>query len=164
VEVSEGRVTALLPEYHRRKDLLSMDNPMRCLRLCCFLLPLAALPALSQAPVATPLAANGSGVPGPVENAPVHIGGAVAPPRVIYSVDPESTYDARRAGVRGNVQVYLWVDKNGNASHVRVVKPIGYGLDEKAVEAVRQYKFKPATRNGEPVVVELYIDVNFQVF
>jgi protein TonB len=47
---------------------------------------------------------------------------------------------------------------------VRVVRGVGMGLDEKAVEAVRQYKFKPAMQNGKPVPVDLYIDVNFQIF
>ena len=58
----------------------------------------------------------------------------------------------------------MWVDKDGNPSHVRVVRGAGHGLDEKAVEAVRQYRFKPATKDGEPVMVDLYIDVKFQIF
>jgi len=62
------------------------------------------------------------------------------------------------------VQVYLVVDVNGNPTHVRIARPIGMGLDEKALEAVRQYKFKPAMNNGKPVPVDLYIDVNFQIF
>jgi protein TonB len=44
------------------------------------------------------------------------------------------------------------------------VRGVGMGLDEKAVEAVRQYKFKPATRDGKPVKVDLYVDVNFNIF
>jgi protein TonB len=59
------------------------------------------------------------------------------------------------------VQVYLWVDKNGVPTHVRVIKGIGPAFDGSAVKAVQQYKFKPATLNGEPVAVDLYIDVNF---
>ena len=140
---------------------------MRCLRLCYFLLPLAALPALSQQPVATPPAVVGSGVESPAANGsekPDHVGGSVRPPSIIHSVDPKYTEEARQAKISGNVQVYLWVDKNGNPSHVKVVRGIGHGLDEKAVESVRQYKFKPATKDGEPVTVDLYIDVNFQIF
>jgi protein TonB len=57
--------------------------------------------------------------------------------------------------------VYLWVDEKGNPSHVRVVHGIGMGLDEKAIEAVRQYKFTPATVNGKPVKVDMYIEVRF---
>jgi protein TonB len=48
--------------------------------------------------------------------------------------------------------------------HVRVIRGMGMGLDERAVEAVKQYKFKPAMENGRPVTVEMYIDVTFQIF
>ena len=94
----------------------------------------------------------------------MHIGGSVRPPSVLYSVEPEFSEEARKAKFSGNVQVYLWVDENGLPSHVRVVRGVGMGLDEKAIEAVRQYKFKPAMMNGKPVKVDLYIDVNFQIF
>jgi protein TonB len=93
-----------------------------------------------------------------------HIGGGVSKPVVLYSVEPEFSEEARKAKFSGNVEVYLWVDENGSPSHIRVVRPIGMGLDEKAIEAVRQYKFKPAMKDGKPVKVDLYIDVNFQIF
>jgi TonB family protein len=95
---------------------------------------------------------------------PMHIGGNIKKPIVIYTVNPEYSQQARKAKFSGDVEVYLWVDKNGHPSHVRVEKGAGMGLDEKAVEAVRQYKFKPATLDGKPVTVDLYIDVNFQIF
>ncbi len=94
----------------------------------------------------------------------MHIGGSVRPPVLTFSVDPEFSEEARKAKFSGNVEVYLWVDENGNPSHVKVVRGVGMGLDEKAVEAVRQYKFKPALQNGKPVKVDLYVDVNFQIF
>lgn len=106
----------------------------------------------------------GPGSGGNTGGGPMHIGGSVRPPSVLYSVEPEFSEEARKAKFSGNVQVYLWVDENGNPSHVRVVRGVGMGLDEKAVEAVRQYKFKPAMQNGKPVKVDLYIDVNFQIF
>jgi protein TonB len=111
---------------------------------------------------------NGNGIgPGSGGNTgggPMHIGGGVRPPSVLYSVEPEFSEEARKAKFSGNVQVYLWVDEQGMPSHVKVVRGVGMGLDEKAVEAVRQYKFKPATKDGKPVKVDLYIDVNFQIF
>ncbi len=111
---------------------------------------------------------NGNGIgPGSGGNTgggPMHVGGSVRPPSVLYSVEPEFSEEARKAKFSGNVQVYLWVDEEGKPSHVRVVRGVGMGLDEKAVEAVRQYKFKPALQNGKPVKVDLYIDVNFQIF
>jgi protein TonB len=93
-----------------------------------------------------------------------HVGGGISPPTVLKSVDPEFSEEARKAKFSGNVEVYLWVDEQGNPSHIRVARGVGMGLDDKAVEAVRQYKFKPAMKNGKPVKVDLYIDVNFQIF
>jgi periplasmic protein TonB len=106
----------------------------------------------------------GAGSGGNTGGGPMHIGGSVRPPSVLYSVEPEFSEEARKAKFSGNVQVYLWVDEQGNPSHVKVVRGVGMGLDEKAVDAVRQYKFKPAMQNGKPVKVDLYIDVNFQIF
>jgi protein TonB len=93
-----------------------------------------------------------------------HIGGSVSKPIVLYSVEPEFSEEARKAKFSGNVQVYLLVDAQGNPSNVKVVRGVGMGLDEKAKDAVMQYKFKPAMKNGKPVKVDLYIDVNFQIF
>ena len=96
---------------------------------------------------------------------PRRIGGSVSAPTIIFQVEPKFTDEARNQGnFSGNVLVNLWVDVNGNATHVRVIRGIGYGLDEKAVEAVKQYKFKPAMENGKPVVVELNVEVNFRIF
>ena len=111
---------------------------------------------------------NGSGIgPGSGGNTgggPMHIGGGVSKPVVLYSVEPEFSEEARKAKFSGNVEVYLWVDEDGKPSHIRVVRGVGMGLDDKAVEAVRKYKFKPAMKDGKPVKVDLYIDVNFQIF
>jgi protein TonB len=96
---------------------------------------------------------------------PIHAGvGGVRDPVLIHSVEPEFSEDARKHKFSGNVQVYLWVDELGNPSHIRVVRGVGMGLDEKAVEAVRQYKFKPAMKDGKPVKVDMYIDVDFRIF
>jgi protein TonB len=93
-----------------------------------------------------------------------HIGGGVSAPVLIYQVDPEFSEEARKAKVAGIVVVNLLVDQNGMPRNVRVVQGIGMGLNEKAVEAVRQYKFKPAMEGGKPVTVEMNIEVNFQIF
>ena len=92
------------------------------------------------------------------------IGGGVSEPVVIYQVEPEFSEEARKAKVAGNVLVSLIVGTNGLPQNVRVIRGIGMGLDEKAVEAVRQYRFKPAMENGKPVPVIMNVDVNFQIF
>jgi len=94
----------------------------------------------------------------------LHVGGSVSQPEVRYHVDPEFSEEARKAKFSGNVEVYLWIDEKGNPSHIKVARGVGMGLDEKAIEAVRQYKFKPAMQNGKPVKVDMYIDVNFHIY
>lgn len=105
----------------------------------------------------------GAGSGGNTGGGPMHIGGGVSKPVVLFAPDAEFSEEARKAKFSGNVEVYLWVDENGNPSHIRVVRGVGMGLDDKAMEAVRQYKFKPAMKDGKPVKVDLYIDVNFQI-
>lgn len=92
-----------------------------------------------------------------------HIGGAVRKPELIFQPEAEFSEEARKARFSGNVEVYLWVDEQGNPSHIRVAHGVGMGLDEKALEAVRQYRFKPATQNGKPVKVDLYVEVTFTI-
>ena len=111
---------------------------------------------------------NGSGVgPGSGGNTGGgirHIGGGVSAPQLIYQVEPEFSEEARKAKVAGNVLVTLIVDATGHPQRVRVLRGIGMGLDEKAIEAVKQYRFKPAMEGNKPVPVEVNIDVNFQIF
>jgi len=110
---------------------------------------------------------NGSGIgPGSGGNTGggvMHIGGGVSRPIVLYQVEPEFSEEARKAKFSGSVTVYLYIEPDGTPSHVRVVQGVGMGLDEKAVEAVRQYRFKPAMKDGKPVRVDLYVAVNFQI-
>ena len=93
-----------------------------------------------------------------------HIGGGVLPPVPLYQPEPEFSEEARKAKFAGTVLVGLYVDTQGRPVNVHIVRGVGMGLDEKAVEAVKQYKFKPATENGKPVLVDLQIEVNFQIF
>ena len=106
----------------------------------------------------------GPGNGGNTGGGPRRIGGGVSAPVLIFSVEPEFSEEARKAKMAGNVLVNLWVDQNGKPSHVHVLRGVGMGLDEKAMEAVRQYRFKPALENGKPVLVELNVEVNFQIF
>jgi TonB family protein len=111
---------------------------------------------------------NGNGV-GPGEGGGyggglMHPGGGVSAPQVIYSVDPEFSDEARRAKYQGICVVSVIVDAQGSPQRVHVIRPLGMGLDEKAVEAVKQYKFKPAYYQGHPVAVEVNIEVNFRIY
>jgi TonB family protein len=93
----------------------------------------------------------------------MHVGGDVKKPEVIHSVEAQFTDEARQAKFSGNVTIHLIVEKDGTPSHIKVVRGTGYGLSEKAVEAVSQYRFKPGTLLGEPVRVGLYVNVNFRI-
>ena len=93
-----------------------------------------------------------------------HVGGGVSPPVLIYSVDAEFSDEARRAKYQGVSVVSLIVDAKGNPQRIRIMRKLGMGLDEKAVEAVQQYKFKPSMLQGKAVPVEITIEVNFHIY
>jgi periplasmic protein TonB len=91
------------------------------------------------------------------------VGGGVSAPTLLHSVEPEFTEEARRANFQGNVQIKLIVDSSGNPQDVRILSHLGMGLEQKAVDAVKQYKFKPAMFQGHPVSVEIVLDVDFRL-
>jgi TonB family protein len=93
-----------------------------------------------------------------------HVGGGVSAPQLVFAPDPEFSDEARRAKYQGVCVVSLIVDAQGNPQRVQVVRHLGMGLDEKAVEAVKQYRFKPATLQGKAVPVEVNIEVNFRIY
>lgn len=93
-----------------------------------------------------------------------HVGGGVGAPQLIYSVDPEFSDEARRAKYQGVCLVQIVVDAQGNVQRAKVLRALGMGLDEKAIEAVKQYRFKPAMLQGRPVPVEVNVEVNFRIY
>lgn len=106
----------------------------------------------------------GNGTGGGYGGGLYHVGGGVSAPTLIYSVDPEFSDEARRAKYQGIVVVSLIVDAQGNPQHVRISRPLGMGLDQKALDAVRQYRFKPAFFQGHAVPVEIAVEVNFRIY
>jgi len=92
------------------------------------------------------------------------VGGGVSAPVLVYGFEPEFSEEARRAKFSANVLVNIWVDEKGVPLHVHVIRPVGMGLDERAVAAVKQYRFKPAMENGKPVTVEMNVEVTFSIF
>ena len=93
------------------------------------------------------------------------IGGSVVGPVPLNSVEAEFSDEARRAKYQGVCLISLIVDAQGNPQNPRVVRALGMGLDEKALEAVRKYKFKPAMKDGKtPVPVMITVEVNFRLY
>ena len=91
------------------------------------------------------------------------IGELTAPPTILFKVDPQYSEEARKAQYQGTVVLEAIVRSDGTVEILRVVRSLGFGLDDKAIEAVRQWRFRPGTRNGEPVDVTLTIEVNFNL-
>jgi TonB family protein len=91
------------------------------------------------------------------------VGGDVSAPKVIFTVEPEFPKGHKEV-TSGICRLSLVVDASGVPQQVQIVKSLGPDFDESAVQAVKQYRFKPALRNDEPVPVRLKIEVNFQRF
>ena len=100
--------------------------------------------------------------PGNGVKPPAVIAGVKAPV-VISTPSAEYSREARKKQIEGTVMLSLVVSKEGLPTDVQVVNGLGYGLDEKAVDAARQYRFQPATKDGKPVAVQIKIEVNFRL-
>ena len=94
---------------------------------------------------------------------PRKVGGTVSAPVLVTAPDPEYSEEARVEKISGIVMVHFWVDERGKTTHVQVVKGLGHGLDEKAADVVRNYRFTPAMENGKPVVVALNTEIDFKM-
>ena len=102
---------------------------------------------------------SGGGVGGGV----YRIGGGVSAPQLIHRVDPEYSEEARKAKHQGTVELYVEVEPDGRAHKILVRRSLGLGLDEKAIDAVRQWMFKPALKDGKPVTVGALVTVHFRL-
>ena len=91
------------------------------------------------------------------------IGGEVSMPVLINKIEPEYSEEARKAKYSGTVLLSVIIDANGNTRDIRVVRPLGLGLDAKAVEAVSKWRFRPAMKAGRPVPVQAQVEVNFRL-
>lgn len=111
---------------------------------------------------------NGRGV-GPGEEAGMgggvfRPGRGVTPPRPIYSPDPEFSEEARKAKYQGTCTLMIVVDTDGKPTNLRVVNSLGMGLDEKALETVKTWRFEPGKKDGHPVKVEMAVEVDFHLY
>jgi TonB family protein len=92
------------------------------------------------------------------------VGNGVKPPKVVSKTDPECSEEARIARLIGTVNLALVVGKDGKVSDVRAVSTgLGLGLDEKAIEAVSAWRFKPGLKDGASVPVRVDIETNFRL-
>ncbi len=127
------------------------------------------------------------GIPGPPSDGPGHSGGigsgrrrGIGPgsgdgiagsshigwsegPAVLYQIEPEYSEEARKARLTGTVVLFLEIDERGRIGNIEVRQSLGLGLDEKAIEAIRQWRFRPARKDGKPVPSFALVDVGFRL-
>ncbi len=141
-ELTEGRIRSLLSKIYLRSDAELAEN----------------LPTYWQ-----PYLSTKRGSPTPFQ-AVYRVGGGTSAPRRIHTPDPEYSEIARRAKLQGTLVLWMIISETGGVSALRIVQPLGLGLDEKAVEAVRGWKFEPARREGQPVPVQVNVEVDFRLY
>src|SRR5271167_656938 len=106
----------------------------------------------------------GPGEGGGIGGGVFRIGKGVTPPRVIYQTDPEFSEEARKAKYQGTCVLGLIVDASGRPTAIRVINALGMGLDEKAIESVKNWKFEPGKKDGHDVSVEIAVEVDFHLY
>jgi periplasmic protein TonB len=106
----------------------------------------------------------GDGRGGGIGGGIYHVGGGVSAPHPIYDPDPEYSEDARKSKYQGSVMLSVIIGPDGRPRNVQVARSVGMGLDEKAVEAVSRWRFAPAMKDGQPVAVQVNIEVAFRLY
>jgi protein TonB len=106
----------------------------------------------------------GEGRGGGIGGGVFHVGGGVSAPRAIYDPDPEYSEEARKAKFQGSVMLSAIVGPDGRPCDLRVMRSLGMGLDEKAIDAVRRWRFEAAMKDGHPVAVQINIEVAFRLY
>ncbi|MBZ5704598.1 MAG: energy transducer TonB [Acidobacteriia bacterium] len=131
--------------------------------ICTVILFLAA-GTLAQNEQALP-AAGDKGGPVFIHGEPVYrAGGDVIAPRAIFLPDPEYSEEARQGQLQGTCLLWMVVGTDGKTHDVRIVRSLGMGLDEKSVEAIRTWRFEPATKNGQTVAVQINVETSFRLY
>jgi protein TonB len=98
------------------------------------------------------------------EPKPKKSAGSATSPRVIKTVEPAYTDEARVAHIQGTVTLEVAVHRDGTASVTKVIQGLGYGLDEAAIRALEQFQFEPGTMDGETVESQARMTVNFHLY
>src|SRR5207302_6973943 len=103
----------------------------------------------------------GAGEGGGTGGVVFHVGGGVTPPTVLQRIEPQYSEEARKARYQGTVVLEAIVRKDGTVDIERIVRRLGFGLDENAIQALKQCRFRPGMRNGVRVDLLLNYQVNF---
>jgi protein TonB len=193
VQASKGKLPKIAPrQFTPPSAVVNNPNPKLIMEPTIVVQPDAQLPNVNMAQLGNPLGVigppsngpgsgggigsgkgggvgSGSGVGfGPGSGAGTgggvfRIGGGVSRPELIFKPEPEYSEEARKAKFQGTVLLSIVVMADGSTSNIRVIRPLGLGLDEKAIEAVRKWKFRPSLKDGNPVAVHANVEVNFRL-
>ena len=106
----------------------------------------------------------GTGSGGGVGGGVYKVGGGISAPQALSTPDPEYTEEARTAKTQGTCVLWLIVDQQGHPRDIRIIRGLGHGLDERAIEAVKQWRFQPAVKDGQPVNVQISVEVVFHLY
>lgn len=106
----------------------------------------------------------GPGMGGGTGGGVFRVGAGVSAPRAIYDPDPEYSEEARKARYQGAVALWVIVGPDGRPHDIKVARSLGMGLDEKAIEAVKRWRFEPALKDGHPVAVQVNVEVTFHLY
>jgi len=190
--VSKGKLPKLADKQFVPPMIPKIENPKLPMDPTLIIQPDAPVPNVNMAQLGDPLsrvlgASNGTGSGGGMGSGsgggigpgsgagygPGHggnfgggayrIGGGVSAPVPIYKPEPEYSEEARKAKFQGTVVLFIVVDEKGNPRDLKVIRPLGLGLDQKAIEAVQKWKFRPGMKDGHPVSVQATIEVNFRL-
>ena len=164
------------PKLVMEPTIIAQDNTLPKVNLPMLGDPLSGLSAPSQGPGSGGFGSGkgggvgsgsgagfGPGSGGGTGGGAFRVGGGVSAPSVLFKVEPEYSEEARKAKFQGTVVLSIIVDPTGKARDIRVIRPLGLGLDEKAMEAVLKWRFKPGLKDGAAVPVQATVEVNFRL-
>ncbi len=150
----EGRLRAILDPRLGRGTVTTVSAILITVVITALAIPVA---ALSSAAPAAVLADRPSGKVYRVKD-------GLTPPVLVRKVEPEYSPEAKAAGLEGTVVATVVIGSDGNPYDIQIEKHLGLGLDQKAQEAISQWRFKPGMRKGRPVNVRATIEINFRLF
>jgi TonB family protein len=160
---SRDRFADLVPEYWKPCVRAALTGEgTKPYGKCSFPQDFAAIPGMSTKEEESPESEETTA--GPPRERSFRAGRGVSPPKIIAQKDPEFSEPARRAKYQGNALLSIVVDETGQPQKIRIVQPLGMGLDRKAVEAVSNWRFNPGMKDGEPAAVEIAVEVNFHLY
>lgn len=154
---------SLVPDYWKSCVLAAANGQdSRHFPSCSFLPELLAVPGVVHE-AGQNFEASRSGNQG-IAKVIYRVGKDVTPPKMIYTSDPPYAEQARQARYPGAETLLVVIDQTGAVTNIRITTPLGMGLDQKAVNAAKKWRFDPAVKDGQPVAVEIEMKMDFHLY